>query len=188
MATDETHRLSGKRIVIPLVIVVTIIGAVFVAIQLSGRGSASRNYLILHYTAGLRDLDGGYYASAVKNLTPVVEADANPNAHGFRGEAFLQMKKFEEAEADFRRAIVRQPDLPANHAGLGIALASQGRAKEARPHLDRAAEMLRESSKTTPGEVRRTGDSLESVIEWQRRVNKALGEHGPRDQMPPAVP
>lgn len=176
--------MSGKRIVIPLVIAVSIIGAVFLAIQFSGRGSATRNYLILNYTAGLRDLDGGYYASAVKNLTPVVEADAIPAAHGFRGEAFLQMKKYAEAEADFREAIARQPKLPANHAGLGVALASQGHMTEALPHLKRAAEMLRGSVTAAPGEVRRTGDSLDAVLDWQRRVERKIE----RRETPLSVP
>lgn len=165
-------RISGKQIVIPLVAITVVIAVVFLFIQFSGRGSAERNSLVLHYMAGLRDLDDGAYASAVRNLTTVVEADAVPAAWGFRGEAYLRMEEYAKAESDFRRAIEREPQQPANHAGLGIALASQGRDDEARPHFDRAAELLEAAASSPSQEVRRSGDTLEAVQQWQQRIEE----------------
>lgn len=173
MPEDDRVRISGKWIVAPLVAITAVITVVFLSIQFSGRGSTERNSLILHYMAGLRDLDDGAYASAVKNLTPVVEADAEPAAWGFRGEAYLQLEEYEKAEADFRLAIEREPQLPANHAGLAIALARQGRDEEALPHLDRAAELLESPGAPSPRTVPRSGNTLDAVLEWKQRLERS---------------
>jgi tetratricopeptide (TPR) repeat protein len=174
VGTDGVKRVGGKRVVIPLVIATVIVAAVFLTIQLSGRGAKSQNYLNLSYTAGLRDLDDGFLADAVKNLTPVVEAGDVPAAAGFRGEAYLRMEKYAEAEADFRRAIEREPNLPANHAGLADALAGQGRREEALEHLDRAIELHRQGA-PPPGRVRRWGDFLGDVLTRRMRLLQTLG-------------
>lgn len=155
------RQVPGKWFVILFVPVVALTAATFINIKLSGRGAGKRNYLALSYTAGLRDVDEGYFASAVQNLTPVVDANSEAAAAGFRGEAYLRLKKFAEAEKDFRTAIEREPDLPANHAGLGAALAAQGRHAEALPHYDEA---LRRFERAPPhGRVRRTGDTSAEV-------------------------
>ncbi len=171
MATAETRRVSGKRFVIAFILVTAVTAAVFLTIQFSGRGAAKRNYVNLSYTAGLRDVEEGYYLDAVKSLTPVVESGAFPAAVGFRGEAFLRMKKFAEAEKDFRTAIEREPGLPANHAGLGAALAAQGRQGEAIGHFDAALGLFDNAPK--PGRVPRTGDTADEV----RRLRSGAAAH-----------
>ena len=174
MNSDGTKRVPGRYVVIPLAIGALSLAAVFLTIQLSGRGAKAQNYLNLSYTAGLRDLDEGFYADAVKNLTPVVEAGDVPAAPGFRGEAFLRMEKYPQAEADFRRAIEAEPNLPANHAGLAVALDAQGRHEEALTHLDRAIELHRGQS-PAPGRVRRAGDTLTDVLTRRMRLLQKLG-------------
>lgn len=162
MATAQTPRVRGKWFVIAFVAVIAVVTATFLRIQLSGRGAKSRNYLALSYTAGLRDVEEGYYADAVKSLTPVVQAGTEPGAYGFRGEAYLRMDQYPQAEADFRKAVEREPHLPANQAGLGSALAAQGRHAEAVSHFD-AALTLFEKSNVRPARVRRTGDTADEV-------------------------
>lgn len=177
VATAETKRVRGKWFVIPFVAVIAATTATFLNIQLSGRGAKERNYLTLSYMAGLRDLDEGFYADAVKSLTPVVESGAEPAAHGFRGEAYLRMEKYAQAEADFRNAVRREPGLPANHAGLADALASQGKLEEALPHLDAAIQLHRRPDAPPPGRVRRSGDVLTDVLTRRMRLLQALGRH-----------
>jgi tetratricopeptide (TPR) repeat protein len=176
VATAETKRVRGKWFVIPFVAVIAVTTAAFLTIQLSGRGAKARNYLALSYTAGLRDIDEGFYADAVKSLTPVVESGTEPAAYGFRGEAYLRLEKYAEAEADFRKALEREPSLPANHAGLADALASQGKLEEALPHLDAAIELHRRGA-PPPGRVRRWGDVLTDVLTRRMRLLQALGRH-----------
>jgi len=153
--------VRGKWFVVVFVPVVAAIAVTFITIKLSGRGAGKRNFLILSYTAGLRDLDEGFYVSAIENLTPIVEANSEPAAAGFRGESYLRLKKYAEAEKDFRTAIEREPGLPANHAGLGAALAGQGRHADALPHYDEALRLF--DAAPPLGRVRRTGDTAEEV-------------------------
>ncbi|MBA3315398.1 MAG: tetratricopeptide repeat protein [Planctomycetota bacterium] len=163
MATAETKRIEGRYVVIPLVVLTAVVASVFLTIQLSGRGAKETNYLLLSYTAGLRDVEEGYYTDAVKNLTPVIKSGTRPEAFGWRGEAFLRMKKYAEAEADFREAIRREPNTPANHAGLGAALVGRNRRAEAIDEFDKAMELLERPDAPQPGTVRRTGDELAEV-------------------------
>lgn len=163
MSAGPSKPISGKWIVIPLIVVTVVTLTVFLIIKLSGRGAATRNYLALHQTAGLRDLEQGYYQDAVKNFTPVIEADAEPSAYGFRGEAFLQMKQFDLAIADFREAIKREPDRAANHAGLGAAFAAKGLEQEALAEYDKAIAML-ETDESKKEKIPRTGDTRAEVI------------------------
>lgn len=158
MSTAETKRIDGRYIVIPLVIGTAIVGTVFVTIQLSGRGTKETNFLLLSYTAGLRDIEEGRYAGAVKNFTSVIKSGTRPEAYGWRGEAYLRMKKYVLAEADFRKATENDPDLPANHAGLGVALMGQGDTSEAMAEFDKAVELFQRHDVSPPGPVRRTGD------------------------------
>ena len=171
---NESSRVPGRMVVIPLVIATAVVAAVFLNIQLSGRGAKAQNYLNLSYTAGLRDLDEGFYADAVKNLTPMVEAGDQPAAHGFRGEAYLRMKHHSDAEADFREAVQAEPGLPANHAGLGATLAAVGKHEEALAEYDSALR-LHEQTSAEPGRVRRTGDTPEEVRKLRAQSLKALG-------------
>lgn len=172
MVTVETRRIAGKWIVVPLVVLMVVTVSVFLTIKLSGKGAAARNYLLLSFTQGLRDLDDGFYADAVKNLTPVVQADANPAAPGMRGEAYLRMKRYGEAEADFRTAVEREPRLPANQAGWGAALAGQGKHAEAIPHYETALKMF--TDEAAKPAVDRTGDTPAEVRELEAASRRAL--------------
>jgi tetratricopeptide (TPR) repeat protein len=163
VATAESKRIDGRYIVIPLVVLTAIIGAVFLTIEMSGRGAKEKNFLLLSYTAGLRDLEEGYYGDAVKNFSSVIKSGSKPEAYGWRGEAFLRMKKYPEAEADFRKAIEHNPKNPANYGGLGAALARQGHKDDALAEFDRAISLYDGSKAQAPGPVRRTGDDLASV-------------------------
>jgi tetratricopeptide (TPR) repeat protein len=163
VATADSKRIAGRYIVIPLVVLTAIVAAVFLTIEMSGRGAKEKNFLLLSYTAGLRDLEEGYFADAVKNFTPVIESGSKPEAYGWRGEAFLRMKKYVEAEADFRKAIEHNPKNPANYGGLGAALAGQGKKEAARAEFDHAIALFDGSKAQAPGPVRRTGDDLASV-------------------------
>jgi tetratricopeptide (TPR) repeat protein len=172
VATAGTKRIAGKWIVIPLVAVICVTVAVFLTIKLSGKGAAARNYLMLSFTQGLRDLDDGYYADAVKNLTPAVRADANPAAPGMRGEAYLRMKEYVEAEADFRTAVEREPAVPANQAGWGAALAGQGKHAEAIQHYEAALKLFTGDEAGHP--VDRTGDTPAEVRELEAASRRAM--------------
>jgi tetratricopeptide (TPR) repeat protein len=174
--SDTQRRISGPKVVVPLLIATGLVAVIFLTIQLSGRGAKARNYLNLSYTAGLRDLDEGFYVDAVKNFTPMVEAGDQPAAVGFRGEAYLRMEKFREAEADFRRAIQLEPNLPANHAGLADALASQGHLEQSLEHLNKAIELHRTDA-PPPGRVRRRGDVLTDVLTRRMRILQTLERH-----------
>ena len=181
MSAGPTKPISGKWIVVPLVVVTVVTLTAFLIIKLSGRGAATRNYLALHQTAGLRDLEEGFYEDAVKNFTPVIEAGAEPSAYGFRGEAYLQMELYDEAEADFRNAVQYEPNLAANHAGLGAALAAQGRREEALREYAKAIKLL-EAEEPAKSNVPRTGDDLDEVIE-KRDALQASTSESPADSL-----
>ncbi len=176
MATADTKRIDGRYIVIPLVVLTAIVATIFLTIQLSGRGAKETNYLLLSYTAGLRDLEEGYYDDAVKNFTPVIESGTRPDAYGWRGEAYLQMKKYDLAEADFRKAVESDPDDPASYAGLGAALSEQGATKQAIAAFDRAITLYERENAPSPGTVRRTGDDLASVRSLRDQAAKTAPE------------
>lgn len=170
--------VAGRYVVIPLVIVVSLVGIVALAIRHHGRGAIETNRLLLCYMQGLRDIDDGYYNSAVENLTPVIKAGGRPDAWGFRGEAYLQLEQFQRAEADFRQAIQREPETAVNHAGLAAALAEQGEYEAALQEINKAISLF---SERPPGvkqkPVPRTGDSLEEM-KAQRHAWKALLAEG----------
>jgi len=176
VSTAEPKRIEGRYIVIPLVVLTAIVATVFLTIELSGRGAKETNFLLLSYTAGLRDLEQGYYADAVKNFTPVIQSGTKPEAYGWRGEAFLRMEKYGEAEADFRKAIASKPSDPANHAGRGAALAGQGKETEAIAEFDRAIELYEGAISPSRGTVRRTGDDLAGVRSLRDAVAATLVE------------
>ena len=177
MATAESKRIEGRYIVIPLVVLTAIVAVVFLTIEMSGRGAKATNFLLLSYTAGLRDLEQGYYADAVKNFTPVIESGTRPEAYGWRGEAFLKMKKYREAEADFRKAIESNPGNAANHAGLGAALAGLGKRDQAMDAFDGAIRLHETGDASAPtGTVHRTGDDLESVKSLRDAVAMSRSE------------
>lgn len=133
--------------------------------------------MLLSYTAGLRDLDDGFYKDTVKNMTSVIESGMKPEAYGWRGEAYLRLEKFAEAESDFRKAIEHAPHLPANHAGLGAALAGQHRYREALAHFDDAIEMHERPGAPAPESVRRWGDEPGMVLERRKEILETLDGH-----------
>jgi tetratricopeptide (TPR) repeat protein len=163
VASADTKRIDGRYIVIPLIVLTAIVATIFLTIQLSGRGAKETNFLLLSYTAGLRNLEEGFYPEAVEEFTPVIKSGTRPEAYGWRGEAYLQMKQYELAEADFRKAIESDLDDPVSHAGLGAALAGQGKTNEAIAAFDRAITLYDSGDAPSPGTVRRTGDDLAGV-------------------------
>lgn len=175
MSAGPTKPISGKWIVVPLVVVTVVTLTTFLIIKLSGRGAATRNYLALHQTAGLRDLEQGFYEDAVKNFTPVIEAGAEPSAFGFRGEAYLRMEQYDRAIADFREAVKQEPDLAANHAALGAALAATGSEEEALVEFEKAI-ALHELKEPPKARISRTGDNLADVIERRDALLETMPE------------
>ena len=170
MNTPLRRGIAGKYIVIPLTIVMLIVAVIFMIIRHSGRGAAEENFLLLSYTAGLRDIDDGYYASAIENLTPVVEAGGRPDAWGFRGEAYLQLAEYQKAEADFREAIKREPETAVNYAGLAAALAGQDNFPAALEAIDEAIARFPENLDREGKTVPRTGDSIEELKSARQEI------------------
>lgn len=169
--------VAGRYVVIPLVILGVLVGVGLLIVRHQGEGAIETNRLLLSYMQGLRDIDDGYYHSAVENLTPVIEARWRPDAWGFRGEAYLRQEKFQRAESDFRQAVKREPNMAVNHAGLAAALAGQGGYSSALKEIDKAISLFPENQadakqKTVP----RTGDSLEQLkslrSDWEARLAK----------------
>jgi tetratricopeptide (TPR) repeat protein len=171
---QETSRIRGQWVAIGLVVSMIAVVITFSIIRHSGRGAAETNFLLLSYTQGLRDIDQGDYAEAVRHLTPVVESGSNPAAFGWRGEAYLQLGQYAHAEADLREAVRRESENPANHAALAEALARQGRFHEALPHLNRALELLESTPAPPTPSVRRWGDNLPQVLDQRKQLQEQL--------------
>ena len=170
--------IAGKYIVIPLTIVMLVVAVIFMIIRHSGRGAAEENFLLLSYTAGIRDIDDGYYVSAIKNLTPVVEAGGRPDAWGFRGEAYLQLAEYKKAEADFRQAIKREPETAVNYAGLAAALAGQNKFPAALEAIDQAIARFPENADRDEKTVPRTGDSLKELKSHRAEIAARIEDRG----------
>lgn len=167
--------VPGKYVAIPLIVLALVVTVTFVVIKNRGRGANEENRLVLTFMAGLRALDNRHYSLAVEHLTQVIDSKSRPEAIGFRGEAYLQMKKFPEAEKDFRAALAVAPDDPLNHAGLAEAVAGQGRFEEALAELDRAITLTPADPPERSGdEISRTGDSLEELQARRAEIAEQL--------------
>ena len=90
-----------------------------------------RHFDALHLL-GVLQLDHGAYADAIDWLTRAAELlPDNARVHYHLGNAFLEQKHYEEAEAAFRRSIALNANDASVHNNLGNALGGQQRHEEA---------------------------------------------------------
>jgi serine/threonine protein kinase/tetratricopeptide (TPR) repeat protein len=71
-------------------------------------------------------------AAAVGVLTGcILKRPDHAYAYGLRGEAYHRLRRFKEAEADYRESLRLRPDYSGYHTGVGLALEAQGKHAEA---------------------------------------------------------
>ena len=161
-ASRELRTVRGSRVVVAFVVVTLSLAAVFIVIQVTGRGAAERNRRTLSLMAALKDLEEGRAGEAVAVLTPLVESEDFPSARGWRGEAYLRLGEIDKALLDFDAAARIEPNEPAVFAGRGVALTRAGEPAQALEDFNRAL-ALREAN-PDGGLVQRRGSTLASIL------------------------
>jgi superkiller protein 3 len=123
----------------------------------------SRAHLYLGRIAVARGED----AVAEREFALAVASPAvDPLAPFYQGLHFFQLRRLDEAEAAFRRALELAPDLHSAHLNLALVLQRRGRTEEAARHLERFREI-------TELEIGR--DRLrQRVAHWLKAANKEI--------------
>jgi len=81
---------------------------------------------------GRDQIQAGDFAGAVETLGAAAKADANdPQAAFYHGVALEGLERFEDAEAEYRRALKLSPELMEAHANLSFLLLSLDKPKDA---------------------------------------------------------
>ena len=155
--------VRGSTLVIGLVVLMVMTVVVFTAIQIGGQAASRKNFVLLSFTAGLREFEAQRYTDAVASFSDVIEVGGNAAAWGFRGESNLKLGRTDAALADFAHAVQIEPETPAVLAGYGAALAAQGRHAEAIEQFDRALARLAVPNAPPATAVPRLGDTAEKV-------------------------
>ncbi|HZQ54296.1 MAG TPA: tetratricopeptide repeat protein [Bryobacteraceae bacterium] len=95
--------------------------------------------VVQHAKAGLAAKQQGRLADAIVEFKKVTElAPDLPAGFVNLGAAYMDTKQYDEAIAPLERAIQLNPDLPGAEQMLGYALLSEGYAKQAIPHFEKA--------------------------------------------------
>ncbi len=94
------------------------------------------------YLLGTLDISEGRLASGIEWLDRVLAADSTDSpALIRRGQAHLELGQAAQADLDFNRALLLNPDSPAALAGAGRVALDQGRFDDAQTLLSRALEL-----------------------------------------------
>jgi tetratricopeptide (TPR) repeat protein len=95
--------------------------------------------VVQHVKAGLAAKQQGRLADAITEFKKVTElAPDLPAAFVNLGAAYMESKQYGEAIAPLKHALELNPELPGVEQMLGYALLSEGYAKEAIPHFEKA--------------------------------------------------
>ena len=96
------------------------------------RGKAEHTPAGLHYHRGLLLLEEGRTEEALAELNEAMRSIASfPRLHLRIGEAYLRLKRWDEAEAAFRAMLALDPDAAAAYHGIATAYVNQRRSEEA---------------------------------------------------------
>jgi tetratricopeptide (TPR) repeat protein len=94
-----------------------------------------------HMQAGLEADRQRHFEAAIAEFRKVTELEPSlPDGFINLGQAYMENHEFGNAIAPLKHALELSPDVTAAHRLLGYALLSQGYAKEAVPHLEKAQE------------------------------------------------
>jgi tetratricopeptide (TPR) repeat protein len=93
------------------------------------------------YDEGVKQINAGNYAGALENLTQAIRAEPKlALAYVARGSAYVGLRRYEEAAADYRQAQKIDPTLSAPLYGLAEALRGLGRRTDAREYYEKYAQ------------------------------------------------
>ena len=88
--------------------------------------------------------DQGKYRDAIGEYSRALEKKSDAGAHHDRGAAYHRLERYDEAVADYRRAVQMKPRYGWAWLNLGVALQALGR-------TDEAVHAYEESARVTPG-------------------------------------
>jgi Flp pilus assembly protein TadD len=106
------------------------------------------------FQLGRRHLREGMAAQATVSLEKAKRRE--PESRSIRealGIAYFRLRRWQEAEAEFRMLVELSPSDDFAHYALARSLVNQGRRKEATPHI-KLARSLRPRRNSEPGEQR----------------------------------
>lgn len=142
-----TETIAEHRMYLPLAAILALV--VIGLSQLLGR-KALIIYLALALGAGWRTSTRNEdYADEIKLWRgSLIKYPDNARAHNSVGEILYRQGKFEEAGADFRKALGLSPNYTDALNNLGKSLAQRGRAAEALPYFEAALRLQPDSADT----------------------------------------
>jgi len=106
--------------------------------------------------------------SGQNNLRGIVE----------QGQAFLNQRRFSEAQSAFEQAIAQQPNFPPAHFYLGYALAQSGQPQRAVSEFQRALQLdpsLKEAVLNIGSNYQSLGDSRNAIAWYERYLHENPG-------------
>ncbi len=121
-------------------------------------------------------LQQGKYDQVIKEITlDKVAPDKKYETLIERGQAFLSLKKLDDAEKSFKSAHEMKPDDPSALVGISQTLINRGKVKDAEDEADRALKVAPDDvgALTLKGELRRIVGDREDAIRW---FDKALAK------------
>jgi tetratricopeptide (TPR) repeat protein len=103
---------------------------------------SARQEARLNLTAGLNYIKDGNYDKAIKEFTVAIEKYPKYDiAYSDRAAAFIQQKKFNEAEADLKKALEINPNSLEAHYNLAALYSIQNKLDSSLQALERALEL-----------------------------------------------
>jgi rhomboid protease GluP len=130
LTADPSQRVQRERFVLLAAAVVLI--AIFVPVK-KAKGFASELYL------GRDAIEKNDYNSAIVHFQRFTsENDSNPQGHEQLGFCYHSLKRYDEAEREYKRALVLHPDSPFPEMNLGEIYILQGKPEQAVPLIKKA--------------------------------------------------
>ena len=112
------------------------------AVPFAGRWTRPQEFFDYLHAMGLEYLDAGYPQYTELHYRKLLETEPkNVQWRNYRGVALAALGRLDEAESEYRAALVQDGDHPEILGNLGTALLGQGRVQDALPVLSQAVEL-----------------------------------------------